>query len=358
MEDMVDYREIAAFYKKKKVFLTGHTGFKGSWLSALLSKLGAEVKGYALPPSYDNVLLDELSRSCSIESFIGDIRDKATLADELESFNPDIIFHLAAQPLVRKSYLVPAETFDINVTGTANLLEAARSLKKKCAIVVVTTDKVYENKETDVLYNEEDELGGHDPYSASKACTELVVASFRKSFFLGVQSQIALASARAGNVIGGGDRSEDRIIPDIIRCLESGKPVSIRNPDSIRPWQHVLEPLVGYMHLAMLLHTDPSRYASAYNFGPLAQDHLTVSELVDIAIGSWGEGSWINSSDGAQPHEAGLLKLDISKAKMMLGWTPRLTASQAILLTIEWYKTPVEKQTEKVFEQINQYLGI
>lgn len=355
---MVDYLEMAAFYKGKKVFLTGHTGFKGSWLAALLYKLGAEVKGYALPPSYDNLLFEELSNKKTVESFLGDIRDKLTLTNALNSFEPDVIFHLAAQPLVRRSYLLPAETFDVNVTGTANLLEAVRSLEKKCAIVVVTTDKVYENKERNILYNEEDSLGGHDPYSASKACAELVVASFRKSFFSGTESRIALASARAGNVIGGGDWSEDRIIPDIVRSLSSGTSVSIRNPHSVRPWQHVLEPLVGYMHLGMLSYIDPSRYSSAYNFGPSPQDHLTVGELADIAIESWGEGSWVNNSGGEQPHEAGLLKLDIAKAKVSLGWEPKLSAKQAVALTMDWYKTPREDQPLKVYEQINQYLGI
>ena len=346
-----------SYYKGKKVFITGHTGFKGSWLMACLQQAGAVVKGYALAPEYDGLfnLIEPLQIA---ESIIADIRDKARLQKEINSFQPDFVFHLAAQPLVRRSYEIPAETFEVNVTGTANLLEAVSRLTSKCTVVVITTDKVYENKEQDILYKEEDTLGGYDPYSASKACTELVVNAFRNSFF-NLDSyavhQKAIASARAGNVIGGGDWSKDRIIPDIIRSLQNKEDINVRNPSAVRPWQHVLEPLNGYLLLGASLDADSNLYSKSYNFGPLPQDHLSVKELVEAAISNWGGGHWVDGSAGTQVHEAGLLKLDISRAKKELGWRPKLSASEAIEWTISWYKTPMQEQANYSFQQIKEY---
>jgi len=285
MENLVTAQLLKSFYSGKKIFITGHTGFKGSWLTALLSNLGAEIKGYALESEYEHSLFEVLQPLQISNSIIADIRDNKKLEHELISFEPDYIFHLAAQPLVRRSYKIPAETFEINVVGTANLLEAATLLSKKCTIVVITTDKVYENKEKDILYKEEDSLGGYDPYSASKACAELVVSSFRNSFFsmekIGLNHK-AIACARAGNVIGGGDWSTDRIMPDIIRSLKLQEVIELRNPKSVRPWQHVLEPLIGYLKLGALLNDKPEKYSKSYNFGPLSEDHLSVKELVEV----------------------------------------------------------------------------
>jgi len=349
-----------SYYKGKKVFITGHTGFKGSWLMACLHHAGANVKGYALAPDYDG-LFKLLAPFQIAESIIADIRDKARLQKEIDSFQPDFIFHLAAQPLVRRSYEIPAETFEVNVTGTANLLEAVSKLPSKCTLVIITTDKVYENKEQHILYKEEDALGGYDPYSASKACTELVVSSFRNSFFNTgkyEQHHKAIASARAGNVIGGGDWSKDRVIPDIVRSLQSQEGINVRNPSAIRPWQHVLESLNGYLLLGALLDENPSLYSKPYNFGPIPEDHLSVKELVETVIKSWGSGNWIDSSDATQIHEAGLLKLDISRANKELNWTPKLSAREAIEWTINWYKTTLQEQANYSFQQINNYFAL
>lgn len=353
-------QQYLSYYKGKKVFVTGHTGFKGAWLVACLSHAGAIIKGYALPPENNGLfcLLEPLQIA---ESIIADIRDKQRLRKEIDSFQPDFIFHLAAQPLVRRSYEIPAETFEINVAGTANLLEAVIHLKSKCTVVVVTTDKVYENKEQDLLYKEDDILGGYDPYSASKACTELVVNSFRNSFFnmsdVAIHNK-ALVSVRAGNVIGGGDWSKDRIIPDIVRSLQNNETIQVRNPISIRPWQHVLEPLSGYLQVGVLADKEPLSFSKAYNFGPSPNDHLTVAELVENAIASWGNGNWSDISDSKQPHEAGLLKLDINRAKKELNWKPKLSASEAIEWTINWYKTPSDLQIDYSFQQINRFFAL
>lgn len=352
-------QQYLSYYKGKKVLITGHTGFKGSWLMACLSQAGAIIKGYSLAPEYDGLfnLLEPLQLA---ESVIADIRDKQRLRKEIELFQPDFIFHLAAQPLVRRSYEIPAETFEINVTGTANVLEAVINLKSKCTIVVITTDKVYDNKEQDLLYKEGDSLGGYDPYSASKACTELVVNSFRNSFFDSNKYEThkkALVSARAGNVIGGGDWSKDRIIPDIVRSLQNHETITVRNPGSVRPWQHVLEPLSGYLQLGVLADKEPLTFSKAYNFGPFPNDHLTVQELVEHAIASWGNGNWSDISDTKQPHEAGLLKLDINRARTELGWEPKLSAREAIEWTINWYKMPINMQTDYSFQQINNFFA-
>lgn len=350
---------LLAYYKGKKVFITGHTGFKGAWLMACLSKAGATVKGYALPPEYTG-LFDLLAPLNMAESVIADIRDKERLQKEIATFQPDFLFHLAAQPLVRRSYEIPAETFDVNVTGTANVLETVHQLPSQCTVVVITTDKVYENKEQNLLYNENDSLGGYDPYSASKACAELVVSSFRNSFFNPAkygQHKKAIASARAGNVIGGGDWSKDRIIPDIIRSLQKEESILVRNPHAVRPWQHVLEPVAGYLSLGVLLDKAPEHFSKAYNFGPQPADHLTVQELVEQAIAVWGKGEWTDGSDPSQPHEAGLLKLDITRARQELKWEPKLSAKEAIAWTVNWFRQPKDKQADYSFQQINDYFS-
>lgn len=350
-----------SLFKGKRVFITGHTGFKGAWLTALLHECGAQLKGYALAPEFDNGLFVLMRPLNIIESIIADIRDREMLHSEVEKFQPDFIFHLAAQPLVRRSYKIPAETFEVNVAGTANLLESVIHLKKKCSVVVITTDKVYENQEEHILYKESDVLGGHDPYSASKACTELVVSSFRNSFFPIANYSIhgkAIASARAGNVIGGGDWSEDRIVPDIIRSLMEKKQIEVRNPSAVRPWQHVLEPITGYLLLGACIDADVSKYSRAFNFGPEPQDHLTVRELVEESIQHWGSGNWIDKSTTGEPHEAGLLKLDIELAKKQIGWQPKMSARQAIGWTIDWYKQPIENKVEYSFQQIRNFLNL
>lgn len=352
---------LSSYYSGKKVFITGHTGFKGSWLVACLHQLGAVVKGYALQPEYENGLFELLSRFNLCDSVIADVRDKNRLTKEIGLFQPDYIFHLAAQPLVRRSYEIPAETFEINVVGTANLLESIISLPKKCTAIIITTDKVYENKERDILYNENDRLGGYDPYSASKACAELVVSSFQNSFFNTAtyqEHQKAVAAVRAGNVIGGGDWNSDRIIPDIVRSLQQRQSIKVRNPRAVRPWQHVLEPIKGYLLLAGLISDDPLQYSRAYNFGPEPEDHLTVRDLVQAAVKYWGEGDWEDSSDPSQPHEASLLKLDISRAKKELGWQPKLNADNTIKWTIDWYKRPIEEQANITFQQIREYFEL
>jgi CDP-glucose 4,6-dehydratase len=359
MESVVMERSCLSYYKGKKVFVTGHTGFKGSWLLAVLKEAGAIIKGYALPPEYAG-LFNLMQPLHDVDSVIDDIRNKKVLENAILSFQPDFIFHLAAQPLVRRSYQIPAETFEINVVGTANLLEIVNKLPTKCTVVVVTTDKVYENREENVLYNEDDRLGGYDPYSASKAATEITVTSFRNSFFnLSTYNlhKKCLATVRAGNVIGGGDRSTDRIVPDIVKYLEQKQPVIVRNPRAVRPWQHVLEPLSGYLKLGALLDKD-IKFSQAYNFGPLPADHLRVKELVEKAIQIWGEGSWSDMSGATEVHEAGILKLNIQKAERELDWHPKLTAAEAIEWTISWYKQPVEKQLEFTFQQIRNYFEL
>ncbi|MDQ2718403.1 MAG: CDP-glucose 4,6-dehydratase [Bacteroidota bacterium] len=360
MESLVAKENLEKVFAGKKVFITGHTGFKGSWLSLWLYQLGSEVKGYALSPEYENCLYNLIKPFNILRSTISDIRNKEKLHEEIAAFQPDFIFHLAAQPLVRRSYKIPAETFEVNTVGTANLLEGVNKLQKKCTVLIITTDKVYENKEHDILYRETDRLGGYDPYSASKACTEMVANSFRNSFFnidKYALHQKSIATVRAGNVIGGGDFIEDRIIPDIIRALKSQKIIAVRNPNAIRPWQHVLEPLGGYLLLAGLMDKDPLFYSGAYNFGPNANDHLTVKELVELSIKNWGSGNWKDTSDKNQPHEAEILKLDISKAKEKLQWKPKLDAPEAVGWTIEWYKKNKNEAADYAMHQINNYMS-
>ena len=358
MEKMVNEDSLKKYYSGKKVFITGHTGFKGSWLSLWLKILGAQIKGYALAPEYGGGIYEQANPFSPALDVIADIRDKEKLTHALLSFKPDFIFHLAAQPLVRRSYRIPAETFDINVTGTANLLEAVKALQNKCTVIIITTDKVYLNKEKDILYKEEDALGGYDPYSASKACTELAVSAFRNSFFNTLEyrhHQKAIATVRAGNVMGGGDFSEDRLVPDIIKAIMEKREVELRSPASVRPWQHVLEPLGGYLLLGGLLHDD-IQYSGAYNLGPEPEDHLTVQQLAEEAIAILGTGNWKYTGDSTQPHEAGILKLSIEKAKTKLGWQPKLNARQAIALTMNWYKNAKNQVDAFSTKQIFDYM--
>jgi CDP-glucose 4,6-dehydratase len=350
-------------YRGKKVFLTGHTGFKGAWMLKTLALLGAEVKGYALEPQTQDDLFHLIDGESICTSVIADLRDRKRLETELVSFKPDFVFHLAAQPLVRLSYEIPSETFEVNAIGTANLLDAVRLLDKQCSVVLITTDKVYQNNEWLYPYRENDRLGGFDPYSASKACTELVIDSYRNSFF-NIECynthKKGIAVARAGNVIGGGDWSKDRLIPDIAKAFAAGKHVVIRNPQSIRPWQHVLEPVVGYLVLGGFLSKEPQKFSQAYNFGPQISDALPVSEMLKLAIDSWGKGDFVVEKVEGQPHEAGLLKLDISKAINDLNWHPKLNAKEAVSMTMDWYNEFAKEKgniSEFTALQINKFFN-
>ncbi len=349
-----------AFFNGKKVFITGHTGFKGSWLSRILLLCGAKIKGYALAPNTEPALFDLLGLQDNIESVTADIRDGETLEKEVLSFKPDIIFHLAAQPLVRLSYSEPLLTLQTNVIGTANLFEAARKTDSAKVIINITTDKCYENKETPVPYKEDDKLGGYDPYSASKAMSELLTSCYRNSFFnsqaYGAHGQ-SLSSCRAGNVIGGGDFALDRIIPDCARALSQDKDIILRNPSATRPWQHVLEPLFAYMLLAQKMWGN-AQFGGGWNFGPNTQEGLTVECIVKQFIKTWGSGSYKTEPDG-KLHEAHLLHLDITKAKTLLGWNPVYDFSKSVTLTALWYKAFYDGQDIKALteKQIKDYMG-
>lgn len=338
-------------YKGKKIFLTGHTGFKGSWLLKILSMLEADITGYALAPEGDLNLYHIINGDKLCKSVTGDLRDREKLGESIKTCSPDFIFHLAAQPIVRTSYEIPSETFEINAIGTANVLDGMRLVDKRCYGVFITTDKVYHNYEWPYPYRENDRLGGYDPYSASKACTELVIDSYRNSFFNtnNYPNHLkAIAVGRAGNVIGGGDWAKDRLIPDITRALGNNQSIEIRNPRSVRPWQHVMESLAGYLLLGAKLFEDPVKYSTAYNFGPYINDALPVKDMVEMAISSWGKGNYYLNSSANEPHEAGLLKLDINKAITELGWRPKLQASEAVKATIDWYKGFYENSEEMI----------
>jgi CDP-glucose 4,6-dehydratase len=343
------------FWSGKRVLLTGHTGFKGGWLALWLQRLGAQVMGYSLPAPTQPSLFETARVSESVQSVIADIRDLRRLETVLREFSPQVVFHLAAQPLVRASYDEPVETYATNVLGTVHVLETVRRTKSVRSAVMVTTDKCYENRESPAGYRETDPLGGHDPYSNSKACAELAVDSYRRSFFSGSDSA-GIASARAGNVIGGGDWAVDRLIPDLVRAAVEGKPLMLRNPKSTRPWQHVLEPLSGYLVLAQGLWDERERYAEAWNFGPRAEDDRTVEKIVAMAARQWGAKLDWAVDGGRQPHETVMLRLDCSKATG-IGWRPLLTVEQAVDWTIEWYRAWRERRDLKAlsFEQIDRY---
>ncbi len=326
------------FWAGKKVFLTGHTGFKGSWLSIWLSSMGAEVTGYALAPPTSPSLFELAGLDTVTSSVVGDVRDAEALADALRRAGPEIVFHLAAQPLVRQSYQAPRHTYEVNVMGTVHLLEAVRRADTVRAVVNVTTDKCYENREWPWGYREIDPMGGHDPYSSSKACAELVTAAYRSSFFEAESPRVSIATARAGNVIGGGDWATDRLVPDFFRAVNSGLPVRIRSPHSIRPWQHVLEPLSGYLTLAQRLGLADGADAESWNFGPEDVDAKPVEWIVRRLSSQWGDGASYELDIGTHVHEAGYLKLDISKARLRLGWQPRWNLEQALSACVEWQK--------------------
>lgn len=345
------------FYKGKRVFLTGHTGFKGSWLALWLTKLGAEVCGYSLCPNTNPSMFIELDIQNKIsKSIIADILDFERLQKEINDFKPQIVFHLAAQPLVRLSYSEPVLTYQTNVIGSLNVLEASRHCDSVKAFVNITTDKCYENKEINRGYKEDEPMGGHDMYSSSKGCVEIMSSSFRRSFLYDDNSY-QMATARAGNVIGGGDWALDRLIPDCVRFINAGEKIEIRNPVAVRPWQHVLEPLSGYLLLGEKLYTEGRKFAEGFNFGPNEDSVLKVSEVAQLVVKFYGEGEVVvHKRDNL--HEANLLMLNIEKAADKLGWTPTYTAVQAVEKTVEWYKHFYSKDTDMydfTVSQINNY---
>lgn len=332
-----------SFWNGKKVFLTGHTGFKGSWLSIWLQLMGSSVKGYSKDINTNPSLFDLADVSRGMESEIGDIRDLNQLKKSMTKFNPDILIHMAAQPLVRLSYKDPIETYSTNVMGTANVLESAKNCSNLKAVISVTTDKCYENKEWIWGYRETDHLGGHDPYSSSKGCAELVTSSYRRSFFYSKDSP-SIASARAGNVIGGGDWAAERLLPDTLRAFEKSQPVIIRNPLSTRPWQHVMEPLSGYLVLAQELYENGDEFSGAWNFGPKDEDCKSVSWLLDNLVNMWGNNaSWQLDDKNINPHESVFLKLDCSKANSKLKWSPKWSLKHSLNLVVDWHKIYMKK---------------
>jgi CDP-glucose 4,6-dehydratase len=350
----------SGFWHGKRVLLTGHTGFKGSWLSLWLQSMGAQVTGFALAPPTSPSLFEVAKVASGMTSIVGDIRDLSALRAVFAEQRPEIVIHMAAQALVRYSYIEPVETYSTNVMGTVNLLEAVRGSGSVKAVVNVTSDKCYENKEWVWGYRENEAMGGFDPYSNSKGCAELVASAYRSSFFISdkyPQHGVALASARAGNVIGGGDWAEDRLIPDILRAISENNPVRIRNPHAIRPWQHVLEPLSGYLLLAQKLYEAGTDYAEGWNFGPNDEDAKPVQWIVESLTRSWGEGaSWVVDG-GDHPHEAHYLKLDCSKAKARLDWQPRWHLDATLDKIVEWHRACRDGQDmrEVTLRQISEY---
>jgi CDP-glucose 4,6-dehydratase len=347
----------------KRVLITGHTGFKGGWLAMDLALRGAKMVGLAIEPATNPSLFQAARIESLIDSRIEDVRDFSSLLTVMREFRPEIVFHLAAQPLVRRSYAHPLETFETNVMGTANLLEAVRQVESTRVVLVVTTDKCYENREWHWGYREIDPLGGHDPYSASKAAAEIVAAAFRSSYFSAdkiASHGVALATVRAGNVIGGGDWSEDRLIPDMVRAFSQGCPVNVRNPHAVRPWQHVLEPVEGYIELAERMWDDPVRFSSAWNFGPELADAIPVGEVVQTFASCWGGNATWRFDTAQHSHEAGLLRLDCSKAAAELGWRPRLHIKDALAMTADWYQNFLHASDMVEFssKQIGGYLEL
>lgn len=330
------------FYRGKKVLVTGHTGFKGSWLSLWLLELGAEVVGLGLDPYTDRDNFNLCKLSNKMIDIRGDIRDVKLLQRIFREHQPEIVFHLAAQPLVRESYERPVETYEVNVMGTIHVLEAIKASDSVKVGVMITTDKCYENKEQIWGYREDDPMGGYDPYSSSKGAAEIAISSWRRSFFNPdrfSEHGKSIASARAGNVIGGGDWAKDRIVPDCIRAIEAGLPIRIRNPKAVRPWQHVLEPLSGYLLLGMKMWSEPTKYCQAWNFGPGVESVSTVWDVARLIVEQYGEGSVEDVSQAGDLHEAGLLNLDVSKARTFLGWKPKLDVSCAVKMIVDWYKS-------------------
>ncbi len=346
---------IRKFYKGKRVLVTGHTGFKGSWLSLWLSDMGAKVIGVALKPEVkpNHYELINLKGLLSRE-YLQDIRNFQAVKRIFENERPEIVFHLAAQPLVRDSYILPKDTFDINIGGTVNLLEAIRTTDSVKSAIFITSDKCYENMEWFWGYRENDRLGGRDPYSASKGAMEIVCNSYLRSFFAkdAIGPHIGFATVRAGNVIGGGDWAKDRLIPDCVRALSKGERIVVRNPGSVRPWQHVLEPLYGYLLLGVKLYNKPNRYSTPFNFGPFEIEHIKVEEVVRMFIDIWGEGNYVIKKEKKRMHEASLLRLVIDKAVNLLGWRPVLSSSDAIKWTAVWYKKWYEQKRYLINESL------
>lgn len=349
-----------AFWKDRRVFITGHTGFKGSWLSLLLTRLGGNVTGYSLPPPTTPSLFEVANVASCVSSLAGDVRDLSALRDAIERSRAEVVLHLAAQSLVRASYDEPIETYSTNVMGTVHVLEAVRACSTVKVAVVVTSDKCYENREWVWGYRETDPMGGYDPYSSSKGCAELVTAAYRRSFFQEEVAgrAVAIASARAGNVIGGGDWAQHRLVPDLIAAFAAGRAASVRHPDATRPWQHVLDPLAGYLVLAEKLWRAPIDYAGAWNFGPGDEDVKPVSWIAHQLAACWGDSAKWTPNGGAHPHEAGYLKLDCSKARAQLGWTPRLDLETALRWITEWHRAQLAGEDMRRFtqQQIDRYL--
>ncbi|MCK4448651.1 MAG: CDP-glucose 4,6-dehydratase [Candidatus Marinimicrobia bacterium] len=347
-------------YRNKTVLITGHTGFKGSWLSIWLKELGANVVGYALEPytNRDNFVVTGLENK--ITHIIGDVRNYKKLKEVFLKCKPEFIFHLAAQPIVRESYLNPKETYDVNVGGTVNVFECCRLTNYVKVIINVTSDKCYENKEWIWGYRENDPMGGYDPYSSSKGCSELITAAYLKSFFNPKnynEHGKSISSVRAGNVIGGGDWQKDRLIPDCIRTLENNEVIKLRNPYSTRPWQHVLEPLSGYLLLASKMYQEPGKFYGAWNFGPNYDSIISVREIVCMLVEKWGNGKWLDISDESEPHEANLLSLDVSKARNILNWQPEWNIQKCIDKTVEWYKNYNNKNVYEIcLNQIDTFV--
>lgn len=346
-----------AFWRGKKVFLTGHTGFKGAWASLVLRRLGAIVYGYALPPTHQSALFVTARLADEVMHRESDIRDLSTLRTAIAEAEPDIVIHMAAQALVRPSYEEPVDTFATNVMGTVHVLEAARQLRKVRVILNVTSDKCYENNGAGIAFSEGDRLGGADPYSNSKACAELVTHSYRHSFF-NTPGSVRVATARAGNVFGGGDWARDRLVPDAMQAFLDGRALRIRNPNSVRPWQHALDPVLGYLTLVERLAGD-DRFIGGWNFGPDAASEVPVGTVVECLIDLWGDGARWTAEAGPQPHEAAYLRLDCAKARSELGWAPRLDLAQGLRLTVDWYKALREgRDLRKVsLDQLDEVVG-
>ena len=350
------------FWRGKRVLLTGHTGFKGSWLSLWLQHLGAEVIGYSLPPPTQLNLYDLADVKKGMKSIRGDVLDLEHLRRAVQEHRPEVVFHLAAQSLVRRSYEDPTGTYATNVLGTAHILDAVRAAPSVKSIVIVTSDKCYDNCGDQRAYRESDRLGGADPYSSSKAAAEIVTSAFRKSFFISAKGETGtgVASARAGNVIGGGDWGADRLIPDVMRAILDGRDLLIRHPQAVRPWQHVLEPVSGYLTLAEKLWQQPERFSESWNFGPNESETLSVSTLLECLRELWGPGLSWQFDDGAHPHEAHYLSLDCTKSKAELGWEPRWNLNSALEATVQWYKAYQSHQDVRLLaqEQIRSYQGM